>query len=302
VFRTFALLLVLSSAAPIAGTTVRAAQERPAHPSFESTVRPFVERHCLACHGNRVKTAGLSLEAYTTAEQALGAPELWRRIGRRIRGAEMPPAPMPRPDPAEAAAVVRWLEAQLGGLEETRVDPGRVTARRLNRVEYDNTVRDLLGVSFHPADDFPADDVGYGFDNIGDVLTMSPILLEKYLAAAEKIAAAAIPRAVTAEPTADQYVATGPRHEFTHDFPARAEYEIFVNVIGKRAKELPQQTLTVSLDGREIGSFAVEQSKIDTGANRNPGFTLRLRIEPGKRRVAAALSAPGESPVTRGVI
>ena len=67
-------------------------------------------------------------------------------------------------------------------------DPGRVTIRRLNRAEYNNTIRDLVGVDFQPADDFPSDDVGYGFDNIGDVLTMPPILMEKYLAAAEKIA------------------------------------------------------------------------------------------------------------------
>ena len=83
-------------------------------------------------------------------------------------------------------------------------DPGRVTARRLNRVEYNNTVRDLLGVDFKPAADFPADDSGYGFDNIGDVLSLSPVLMEKYLAAAEKIARKAIVADPPPKPTREK--------------------------------------------------------------------------------------------------
>jgi len=279
----------------VPASSARPVQEQAAHPSFAGTVRPFVERHCLACHSNRVKTGGLSLEGHVTAEHALQEPELWRRIGRRVRNGEMPPVPMPRPDPADADAVVRWLESQLGRLEDARADPGRVTARRLNRAEYDNTVRDLIGIGFRPADDFPADDVGYGFDNIGDVLSMSPILLEKYLAAAEKISQAAIPSASAPEATADQYLTTGLRHEFTHNFPVRADYEIFVNVIGKRPKDAPPQTLNITLDGRAVGSFVVEASKIDNGVNLNPGFMVRLPVDPGKRRIAVALVAPGEN-------
>src|SRR5690606_29839192 len=82
-----------------------------------------------------------------------------------------------------------WIDAELAktGCGDGPHDPGRVTIRRLNRNEYNNTIRDLLGVDFRPADDFPSDDVGYGFDNIGDVLSMPPILLEKYLSAAESI-------------------------------------------------------------------------------------------------------------------
>src|SRR6266542_2093892 len=100
----------------------------------------------------------------------------------------MPPKGLPRPDAAQQKAAVAYIQSELDRLARARKpDPGRVTAHRLNRFEYTNTIHDLLGVNFTPADDFPVDDAGYGFDNIGDVLTVSPVLMEKYLAAAEKI-------------------------------------------------------------------------------------------------------------------
>jgi len=105
----------------------------------------------------------------------------------------MPPEDSRRPKDEEYDAVGAWLAATLGPADRAGPpDPGRVTIRRLNRAEYSNTIRDLLGVEFNAAADFPSDDVGYGFDNIGDVLTLPPLLLEKYLAAAEQIAAKAI--------------------------------------------------------------------------------------------------------------
>src|SRR5262245_54333710 len=105
----------------------------------------------------------------------------------------MPPMNKPQPNEAERKLVTGWIDAKLTKLSQsggTR-DPGRVTIRRLNRVEYNNTIRDLVGIDFHAADDFPSDDVGYGFDNIGDVPSMAPILMEKYLDAAERIVASA---------------------------------------------------------------------------------------------------------------
>src|SRR5262249_40988038 len=105
----------------------------------------------------------------------------------------MPPEGKPQPSAAERRVITDWIDGLLkppdAGQES---NPGRVTIRRLNRAEYNNTIRDLFGFECHVADDFPSDDVGYGFDNIGDVLTLSPILLERYMTAAEKIAAQAI--------------------------------------------------------------------------------------------------------------
>ena len=106
----------------------------------------------------------------------------------KLRTGEMPPEDEERPDPKDVEAVTRWIEQEFGRLERiTPPDPGRITARRLNRTEYNNTVRDLFGVDVRPADDFPQDDAGYGFDNIADVLSLSPVLLEKYMVAAEKV-------------------------------------------------------------------------------------------------------------------
>src|SRR5437660_9601661 len=104
----------------------------------------------------------------------------------------MPPENKPQPSPAERDLITRWVSAFFFPCDCNHPDPGRVTIRRLNRAEYNNTIRDLLGVKFQPANDFPADDSGYGFDNIGDVLSLSPLLLEKYVGAAEKILDAAV--------------------------------------------------------------------------------------------------------------
>jgi hypothetical protein len=110
-----------------------------------------------------------------------------------LRTGKMPPKEQPRPSEADVKRVIDWIDREILKVDCSGPrDPGRVTIRRLNRHEYNNTIRDLVGVEFKPADDFPVDDSGYGFDNIGDVLSVSPLLLEKYLNAAEKITAAAI--------------------------------------------------------------------------------------------------------------
>ena len=132
----------------------------------------------------------------------------------------MPPKNKPQPTKEEKEFLIGWIENSLTKVDCTAPkDPGRVTIRRLNRAEYNNTIRDLCGVDFKPADDFPADDVGYGFDNIGDVLSFQPILLEKYLAAADKILEAAVPplgpvrhrqSRATARRTSRRHPAVGP--------------------------------------------------------------------------------------------
>jgi hypothetical protein len=113
---------------------------------------------------------------------------VWERAADNLRSGEMPPSGAKKPTPAELDLLNRWFDAVVLKVDCTGPgDPGRVTIRRLNRAEYNNTIRDLLGVDFKPAKDFPADDVGYGFDNIGDVLSLPPLLMEKYLDAAEQV-------------------------------------------------------------------------------------------------------------------
>jgi hypothetical protein len=149
-------------------------------------VRAFVESHCVSCHGGESPKADLDLRAFEDEASVLAERASWEKVLRRVRAGEMPPKKRPRPAPAEVEAFTSWIDARLSDCSGP-ADPGRVTIRRLNRAEYRNTIRDLLGVDFQPAADFPSDDVGHGFDNMGEVLSLPPLLMEKYLSAAEAI-------------------------------------------------------------------------------------------------------------------
>ena len=149
---------------------------------FSTSVRPVLEKHCFLCHNEKAMTAGLNLEAKVS-------PEVWRRVLDKITAGSMPPPAFPRLTDKEKSALTGWIESSIGKPPPAAAAeaPTRVTIRRLNRVEYNNTIRDLLGVAATPADEFPLDDSGYGFDNIADVLSLSPMLMEKYIAAARKL-------------------------------------------------------------------------------------------------------------------
>ncbi len=153
----------------------------------------FLNKHCVACHGPQKKKADLVLHVYKDEQALLKDRNTWHKVLRVLQQGEMPPAGRPQPPLEETERFTRMVTALFDRADRTgKRDPGRVTIRRLNRVEYNNTIRDLVGVDFQPAEDFPSDDVGHGFDNIGDVLSLSPVLLERYLAAAENIMQAAI--------------------------------------------------------------------------------------------------------------
>ena len=160
--------------------------------SFEKDITPFLNDYCIRCHGGSKPKGKLALDSYKDESAVLKARGTWEAVAQRIRAREMPPPGKPQPPSEQIDRFLAWLDGRLSTHDCIgQMDPGRVTLRRLNRTEYNNTIRDLIGIDFKPADDFPADDVGYGFDNIGDVLSLPPLLLEKYLAAAEKIIARA---------------------------------------------------------------------------------------------------------------
>ncbi len=190
-------LSLAASAPPPAPSATASDSPSDRNAQFSKIVQPFIADHCLQCHDADTREANLNLEAFTGADANASVVSAnrarWELIFNRIRHGEMPPATEPRPDLAQAKAVTRWLNDEF--LREDKLAPpyvGHVAPRRLNRTEYNNTVRDLLGVDFQPADDFPPDDAGYGFDNNGDVLSLSPMLMEKYLKAAEKVARTAV--------------------------------------------------------------------------------------------------------------
>ena len=160
----------------------------PDHASFDRVVKPFLEKNCIDCHNDKRQKGGMNFERLATADDVASHLEDVEHMLLKLRTGEMPPEDEERPDQKDVDAVTQWIEQEFSRLERvTPPDPGRVTARRLNRTEYNNTVRDLFGVDVRPADDFPQDDAGYGFDNIADVLSLSPVLLEKYMVAAEKV-------------------------------------------------------------------------------------------------------------------
>jgi hypothetical protein len=177
---------------PLPPVPARMAPAGPPPPDFAREVRPVLDHYCVKCHGGAKPKGGLALDAFADEGAAARAVAVWEKVADRLRTREMPPPGRPRPTAGEVAALDRWMLLCAFGVDCVRPpDPGHVTLRRLNRAEYNNTVRDLLGVGLRPADDFPADDAGYGFDNVGDVLATPPSLAEKYLAAAEALVGAA---------------------------------------------------------------------------------------------------------------
>jgi len=184
-----ALALVLPAGVALAAT-----------PSFAEVGIPFLEKHCVSCHGKEKQKGDLALHDFRDDASVLRARKRWRDVIANVHSGEMPPEDRKQPTAEERQQFLASVKAIFAKADSGKPDPGRLTVRRLNRAEYNNTIRDLLKIDFRPADDFPSDDVGHGFDNIADVLTVSPVLMERYLDAADQIAAQAIPLSAVAPP------------------------------------------------------------------------------------------------------
>src|SRR5436190_1459373 len=163
--------------------------EAPAH------IQPILREYCYDCHADGVNKGRVAFDEFKSQEAMLGDHDLWLKALKNVRAGIMPPPKKAQPSAEQKRQLEQWIKTAIFKSDAQDPDPGRVTVRRLNRVEYRNTVRDLLGVEFESEKEFPPDDSGHGFDNIGDVLTLSPILLEKYLTAAKTIVCKAVPMA-----------------------------------------------------------------------------------------------------------
>jgi Protein of unknown function (DUF1592)/Protein of unknown function (DUF1588)/Protein of unknown function (DUF1587)/Protein of unknown function (DUF1585)/Protein of unknown function (DUF1595)/Planctomycete cytochrome C len=283
---------------------------------FEKSIQPFFSESCYMCHNSSLKSGGLDLELFKTPESILANRETWEHVLQKLQTGEMPPKGAPRPDETELKAAIRWLEHQFARADRlAKPDPGRVTARRLNRAEYNNTVRDLLGVDMHPADDFPQDDSGYGFDNIGDVLSLSPVLMEKYLAAAEKVARAALFGQEQLKPTLVQYRLPGRRitptrtppaeydltgltlpnsFHVTHRFPVDGEYVVRVFTGGSRPAGSEPIDIGLWMDGQLVKEAQLDPDKTASFDDNNQEFggkvqELRTKITAGDHLVTASI-------------
>jgi hypothetical protein len=295
---------------------VSEAQNSPTSASFDKSIQPFLSKHCYMCHNSKVKSGGLDLKAYQNVDSVLKDRDTWEHVLQKLRTGEMPPQGMPRPTKAEITAFTRWIEQQFGQAEKlAKPDPGRVTARRLNRAEYNNTVRDLLGVDFRPADDFPQDDSGYGFDNIGDVLSLSPVLMEKYLTAAEKVARTAIYGYEPLKPTLVRlrtpwqkinssqtplfdYDLTGlglPNAiHATHRFPVEGEYNIRAFLGGIRPAGSEPLQLAFWVDGKQVQVINFDPDGVASFSNDRQDFggmaqDFRTRFTAGDHWIAVSI-------------
>ena len=310
------VLLLLAGVSALVPRFMSSADSRKEHAeTFRKTVRPFLNDNCVFCHNKTLKTADLQLDAIRTPGVSLKRGEVWEKVREKLLRGEMPPEGRPRPDPETVTAVLEWIESSPSRPSRApRPDPGRVTARRLNRAEYNNTVRDLAGVDLRPADDFPADDAGYGFDNIGDVLSLPPVLMEKYMAAADKIARAAIVTPLRVKPTLEKFLA--PREaagripvtadgsfEVGHRFPVEAEYEIRIRVVDRRYRPKkdeplpplpPPARLAASLDGQQVKTFDVAADKYEQGT-----YDFRLEVPAGEHRLSAEFLSQGLEDIPR---
>ncbi|MFL2871023.1 MAG: DUF1592 domain-containing protein [Pirellulaceae bacterium] len=178
-------LSLLAFAAPLCA--------KDAKVDFEKEIKPIFVTYCGHCHGSETMEAGLRTDDAASSLDVLENSKKWKKILEMLEFGVMPPEGEEKPTAEERTKVIGYLESTLYDIDCKEVkDPGRVTIRRLNRLEYNNTIRDLLGLDLDLAAGFPSDDVGEGFDNIGDVLTLPPLLFEKYMDAAEKVAASAI--------------------------------------------------------------------------------------------------------------
>src|SRR5580765_7864338 len=165
---------------------------RPAnHPAldFHKKVEPILTRYCADCHMDGESKGNVDFDEVKAGGGLRDNHELWFKVLKNLRSGLMPPEKKPRPSAEETRDLEAWIKFEAFGINPKAPDPGRVTVRRLNRVEYRNTIRDLMGIDFNTEKEFPPDDSGYGFDNVSEVLTLSPLLLEKYLAAAESVVA-----------------------------------------------------------------------------------------------------------------
>ena len=171
-----------------------AAGEAKAVSSFKKEIQPILSEYCYDCHGDGMNKGKVTLDEFKSDAALLDSHDLWWRVLKNVRAGIMPPEKKARPSAEELRKLENWIKHEAFGIDPKNPDPGRVTIRRLNRVEYRNTIRDLMGHEYKVEDELPPDDTGYGFDNIGDVLSISPLLLEKYMQAAETITAAAVPR------------------------------------------------------------------------------------------------------------
>jgi mono/diheme cytochrome c family protein len=299
-------LLLLAACCWIASAALVAQAQGPAQPSDKSRPpsgdsRALIDQYCVTCHSARLKSGGLVLENADLASVGADAGR-WEKVVRKLRAGVMPPQGARRPDAASMHALISSLEAGLDQAAEARPNPGRPLIHRLNRAEYKNAIRDLLALDVDVATLLPPDDSAYGFDNIADVLGVSPSLQERYLTAAGRISRLAVGDP-SMRPGSDTYrvpqdlsqnqhieglpLGTVGGLQVGHTFPLDAEYEFRtqlyrtnLNIV--RGLQYPSE-FEISIDGRQvhhvtIGGNADLAAMFDKPTDTGDAVELRMRV------------------------
>jgi hypothetical protein len=280
-----------------------------------ASVRSTLDKYCVSCHNDRLRTAELSLEKIDTT--AIGdAAATWEKVIAKLRSGTMPPPRLPRPDQGDMAAVAGWLEATLDARSAAHPTPGRPASHRLNRTEYNNAVRDLLAFEVDVRSLLPADDQGFGFDNNADVLTMSPGLMERYIAVARRISRMAVGD-LAARPVVEEYHASrllvqddrvseelpfGSRGGLAvrHWFPLDAEYVVRVRPQSGTTRSAGEQ-IEIRIDRERVKLFTIAAAPPPKPDGPPPTSLLEARVpvKAGLRVIGVAL--PKRSAVPEGV-
>src|SRR5689334_18235855 len=279
--------------------------------SSQTDVLTLVNKSCVACHNAKMKSGDLDLKSRTAASDTfVHDRDVWERVAEKIQTRQMPPPPLPQPPDDLRSATLDFLRQEFARQDQLiKPEPGRVSARRLNRAEYNNTIRDLLGVDIRPADTFPADTQAFGFDNISDALTLSPELLEKYLDASERSVRVAIFGSPRMSPSVTHYPApvrindtrgrsTLPKDLFHYDetglstrysahwvhrFPVDAEYSFRLVLNGHRPNQSEPAHPALFIDGKLVHEFEVDATDLEGQI-----VECRARVTSGEHLLSAS--------------
>jgi len=269
--------------------------------------RALLDQYCVTCHNEKLKTAGLTLDKLDPAHVAQDA-EAWEKVVRKLRAGMMPPQGMPRPNAAAYEALTVALEAELDRAAAAKPKLGAAGVHRLNRTEYANAIRDLLGLDIDPAAYLPADDSSYGFDNVVSGLQVSPALVEGYVSAASKLS-----RLALGHETAPARKVYHVREDYSqedhidglpfgtrggmvirHYFPADGEYLISWQPVRTTVGSLyggdsEDEQAELSIDGERIKLFKIGADvPVATNRDRNE---VRATVKAGERTVGIAFIA-----------
>ena len=297
-------------------------------PTAAAEQRAMLDKYCVTCHNQRLKTGGLALDNLNLDRVGDNA-EIWEKVLRKLHGGMMPPQGMPRPDEPTVTRFMATLEASLERAAVSRPEPGRSTLHRLNRTEYGNAIHDLLDLDIDVASLLPADDEANGFDNIADVLRVSPSLLEQYLSASDKLASLAVgdpsitPISLVYQAPPDlsqenhiEGLPLGTRSGISvrYNFPLDGEYDFRVfllqNIVGYLTGLEYAHQLEISIDGRRVFLAQVGGEEDNKMSDANLGVAkdtidarlrTRIPVKAGPRTVVVTFlrrnSAPSDEPL-----